>query len=47
MAMHHTRAFNYESLDEKRVNIEMWRDLALGAGVVLLTIFCPPEGAIA
>ena len=47
MVMHHTRAFNYDSLDEQRSNIEMWRDLALGAGVIILTIFCPPAGAVA
>ena len=25
----------------------MWRDIALGVGVVVLTIFCPPAGAVA
>ncbi|MGT2743032.1 pre-toxin TG domain-containing protein [Streptococcus plurextorum] len=47
MAMHHTRAFSYHSLDDDRENTEMWRDLALGAGVVILTIFCPPAGLTA
>ncbi|MGQ7409205.1 hypothetical protein ACTGWG_08795 [Streptococcus suis] len=25
----------------------MWRDLALGAGVVILILFCPPAGLTA
>ena len=44
MVMHHTRAFNYDSLDEQRSNIEMWRDLAIGGGLLLLGLFCPPAG---
>lgn len=44
-AMHNTRAFAYNSLDDEKANAEMWRDLALGAGVIALTIFCPPAGA--
>ena len=47
LAMHHTRAFYYESLDDQRSHSEFWRDLSLGAGVVILTIFCPPAGAVA
>ena len=44
MASHHTRAFNYESIRDQQEAIEMWRDIALGVGVVVLTIFCPPAG---
>ena len=47
MAMHHTRSFEYVSIDDEKANIEMWRDIALGVGVVVLTIFCPPAGAVA
>ncbi|MGU8024564.1 HNH endonuclease [Streptococcus suis] len=47
MAMHHTRAFTYDSIDDQKERIEMWRDLALTAGVIILTIFCPPAGAAA
>ena len=47
MAMHHTRSFEYVSIDDEKSNIEMWRDIALGVGVVVLTIFCPPAGAVA
>ena len=47
MAMHHTRSFEYVSIDDEKANIEMWRDIALGVGVVVLTIFCPPVGAVA
>ena len=47
MAMHHTRAFEYESIDDQKSKTELWRDLALGAGVIVLTIFCPPAGAVA
>ena len=46
MAMHHTRSFEYVSIDDEKSNIEMWRDIALGVGVVVLTIFCPPVGAV-
>ncbi|MCW6660582.1 pre-toxin TG domain-containing protein, partial [Aerococcaceae bacterium NML191292] len=44
MASHHTRAFNYESIRDQQEAIEFWRDIALGVGVVVLTIFCPPAG---
>ena len=47
MAMHHTRSFEYVSIDDEKSNIEMWRDIALGVGVVVLTIFCPPAGTVA
>ena len=47
MAMHHTRSFEYVSIDDEKSNIEMWRDIALGVGVVVLTIFCPPVGVVA
>ena len=47
MAIHHTRSFEYVSIDDEKANIEMWRDIALGVGVVVLTIFCPPAGAVA
>ena len=43
-AMHQTRAFEYVSIDDEKSKIEMWRDIALGAGLVVLTIFCPPAG---
>ena len=45
--MHQTRAFEYVSIDYEKSKIEMWRDIALGAGLVVLTIFCPPAGAVA
>ena len=46
MASHHTRAFDYESIRDQQEAIEMWRDLALGAGVIILTVFCPPAAAV-
>ena len=46
-AMHQTRAFEYVSIDDEQSKIEMWRDIALGVGLVVLTIFCPPAGAVA
>ncbi len=45
-AMHQTRAFEYVSIDDEKSKIEMWRDIALGVGLVVLTIFCPPAGAV-
>lgn len=47
MAMHHTRAFEYESIDDQKSKTELWRDLVLGAGLIVLTIFCPPAGVVA
>ena len=46
-AMNQTRAFEYVSIDDEKSKIEMWRDIALGVGLVVLTIFCPPAGAVA
>ena len=46
-AMNQTRAFEYVSIDDEKSKIEMWRDIALGAGLVVLSIFCPPAGAVA
>ena len=46
-AMHQTRSFEYVSIDDEKSKIEMWRDIALGVGLVVLTIFCPPAGAVA
>ena len=46
-AMYQTRAFEYVSIDDEKSKIEMWRDIALGAGLVVLSIFCPPAGAVA
>ena len=46
-AMHQTRAFEYVSIDDEKSKIEMWRNIALGVGLVVLTIFCPPAGAVA
>ena len=47
MAMHQTRAFEYVSIDDEKSKIEMWRDITLGVGLVVLSIFCPPAGAVA
>ena len=44
MASHHTRAFDYESIRDQQEAIEMWRDLAIGGGLLLLGLFCPPAG---
>lgn len=46
MAMHQTRAFEYVSIDDEKSKIEMWRDITLGVGLVVLSIFCPPAGAV-
>lgn len=46
-ASHQTRAFTYHSLNDEKAAFEGKRDLILAAGVVILTIFCPPAGAVA
>ncbi|HEL2031972.1 TPA: DNA/RNA non-specific endonuclease [Streptococcus suis] len=46
-ASHQTRAFTYHSLNDEKAASEGKRDLLLATGVVILTIFCPPAGAVA
>ncbi|HEL2031969.1 TPA: type IV secretion protein Rhs [Streptococcus suis] len=46
-ASHQTRAFTYHSLNDEKADFEGKRDLLLAAGVVILSIFCPPAGAVA
>ncbi|CYY07995.1 HNH endonuclease [Streptococcus suis] len=46
-ASHQTRAFTYHSLNDEKAASEGKRDLLLAAGVVILSIFCPPAGAVA
>lgn len=46
-ASHQTRAFTYHSLNDEKAAFERKRDLLLAAGVVILSIFCPPAGAVA
>ncbi|UUM62336.1 pre-toxin TG domain-containing protein [Streptococcus suis] len=46
-ASHQTRAFTYHSLNDEKAAFEGKRDLLLAAGVVILSIFCPPAGAVA
>ncbi|HFU4517254.1 TPA: HNH endonuclease [Streptococcus suis] len=46
-ASHQTRAFTYHSLNDEKAAFEGKRDLVLAAGVVILSIFCPPAGAAA
>ncbi|HEL9630949.1 TPA: type IV secretion protein Rhs, partial [Streptococcus suis] len=46
-ASHQTRAFTYHSLNDEKAAFEGKRDLLLPAGVVILSIFCPPAGAVA
>lgn len=46
-ASHQTRVFTYHSLNDEKAAFEGKRDLLLAAGVVILTIFCPPAGAVA
>ncbi|WP_187444582.1 hypothetical protein [Bacillus swezeyi] len=38
------RGFEYESITDVQKGQELWRDLILGGGVVVLTIFCAPAG---
>ncbi|MFU2164674.1 pre-toxin TG domain-containing protein [Streptococcus pluranimalium] len=45
-ASYQTRAFTYHSLNDEKAVFEGKRDLLLAAGVVILSIFCPPAGAV-
>ncbi|MEC1356380.1 hypothetical protein P9D61_20730 [Bacillus sonorensis] len=40
------RGFEYESVSDVQKNQELWRDLIIGGGVVVLTIFCAPVGLV-
>ncbi|MCP1122583.1 hypothetical protein NKR74_04350 [Bacillus sp. 3103sda1] len=41
------RGFEYTSIEDEQKKLETWRDLAIGAGLIILTIACPPAGLTA
>ncbi|MGG0185563.1 YwqJ-related putative deaminase [Bacillus rhizoplanae] len=41
------RGFEYKTREDEQKNLETWRDLAIGAGLIILTIACPPAGLTA
>ncbi|MBW3494701.1 hypothetical protein [Bacillus sp. FDAARGOS_1420] len=42
-----TRGFEYKSIEDEQKKLETIRDLAIGGGIILATILCPPLGAAA
>ncbi|MGG0277502.1 HNH endonuclease [Bacillus rhizoplanae] len=41
------RGFEYKTREDEQKKLETWRDLAIGAGLIILTIACPPAGLTA
>ncbi|MGG2066965.1 DNA/RNA non-specific endonuclease [Bacillus sp. S14(2024)] len=41
------RGFEYKTREDEQKKLEMWRDLVIGAGLIILTIACPPAGLTA
>ena len=39
-----TRAFQYESIEDKQQKKEFWRDIIIGAAIIVTGIICPPAG---
>ncbi|OOQ93239.1 ADP-ribosyltransferase [Bacillus cereus] len=42
-----TRGFEYKSIEDEQKKLEMIRDIAIGGGIIIATILCPPLGAAA
>ncbi|MFK4352652.1 hypothetical protein ABH964_001991 [Bacillus sp. RC92] len=42
-----TRGFEYKSIEDEQKKLETIRDLAIGGGIIIATILCPPLGAAA
>ncbi|GGE59409.1 HNH endonuclease [Priestia taiwanensis] len=36
------RGFEYETMEEEQQDLEMWRDLAIAAGIIVAAVVCPP-----
>ncbi|GGE54843.1 hypothetical protein [Priestia taiwanensis] len=36
------RGFEYETMEEAQQDLEMWRDLAIAAGIIVAAVVCPP-----
>lgn len=43
----YSRGFNYKSIRDKQIDKEFWVNLGIGTAIVILTIACPPAGAVA
>ncbi|WP_270573182.1 hypothetical protein [Bacillus glycinifermentans] len=46
-AIFSARGFQYESVSDVQKSQELWRDLIIGGGIIVLTVFCAPAGIIA
>ncbi|MGG0155295.1 hypothetical protein [Bacillus mycoides] len=42
-----TRGFEYKSIEDEQKKLEIIRDIAIGGGIIIATILCPPLGAAA
>ncbi|WKB76416.1 hypothetical protein QYM22_18875 [Bacillus glycinifermentans] len=46
-AIFSARGFEYESVSDVQKSQELWRDLIIGGGIIVLTVFCAPAGIVA
>lgn len=46
-AIFSARGFQYESVSDVQKSQELWRDLIIGGGIIVLTVFCAPAGIVA
>ncbi|TGA99999.1 hypothetical protein E4665_03355 [Sporolactobacillus shoreae] len=46
-AIQYNYSFDYKSIKDKQIDKEFWVNLGIGAAIVVLTIACPPAGAVA
>ncbi|MDN3955294.1 TNT domain-containing protein [Sporolactobacillus laevolacticus] len=46
-AIQYSRGFHYKSIRDKQIDKEFWVNLGIGTAIVILTIACPPAGAVA
>ncbi|TGA98738.1 hypothetical protein E4665_07760 [Sporolactobacillus shoreae] len=46
-AIQYNYCFDYKSIKDKQIDKEFWVNLGIGAAIVVLTIACPPAGAVA
>ena len=43
-AITYTRSFDYKAIEDSQISREFWTNLAIGAGILVVGVFCPPAG---
>jgi len=44
-AITYTRSFDYKSIEDSQISREFWTNLAIGSGILVVGVFCPPAGS--